>query len=259
MKLSATIITYNEERNIERCLISVQKVADEIIVVDSFSTDNTISICRSFGAHVILNEFEGYGMQKRFASEKASFDYILSLDADEELSEQLIQSIKVVKESETAPYYSFNRLNFYCGKPVRHGGWYPDLQIRLFDRRCTNWNERSVHESVEQIQHVKPFFLKGDLNHYTTLSIDEHRKKEEKYARINAEILIKKGKSILFITPYLKGVFRFFKTYILKAAFLDGRIGWIISITLAKSSYLKYKIARCALKNKQTQNCKKPY
>ncbi len=249
MKLSAVIITYNEERNIERCLLSIMNIVDEILVVDSFSTDNTVDICNRYNVKVLQHAFEGYGMQKRYATEQAKYDYVLALDADEELSEELKKSVLRMKESGVnAPYYSFNRLNIYCGKPIKHGGWYPDRQIRIFNRRETTWSVRNVHESVECISGVKPEHLTGDLNHYTTYSIEEHKAKERKYAAINAKALVEKKKPISFLTPYVKGGFRFLKTYVLKLGFLDGYYGWVIAGTLAKSSYLKYKLARIELK-----------
>lgn len=242
-KLSVTIITYNEEHTIERCLRSVISFADEIIVVDSFSTDNTVAVCQQYRAQVIRKAFTGYGSQKRTAVESASNDCILSLDADEEVSARLAESIIAVKNNWQAPYYSFNRLNFYCGKPIKHSGWYPDRHIRLFDRQKTNWNQRDVHETVELIPGLKPVHLSGDLNHYTCRTIEEHQQKECRYAQINARILGEKRKKIPAILPFLKGGFRFLKTYVFQCAFLDGYYGWIISKTVAKSSYYKYKWA----------------
>jgi glycosyltransferase involved in cell wall biosynthesis len=249
MYLSAVIITLNEERNIKTCLESLEGIVDEIVVVDSFSTDSTQQICESYGVQFIQRQFDGYGNQKRFATSQAKFDYILSLDADEELSQKLKESILKIKSSSQTSTYSFNRKNLYCGKWIRFCGWYPDKQIRLFDRRRINWNERVVHESIED-KNSKSIHLRGDLIHHTCNSIFEHQTKELKYAQMNARILVKKGKKISWILPYIKGGFRFFKTYILRLGVLDGYYGWVISTTLAKSSYVKYQIARTEIKLK---------
>lgn len=248
MKLSVVIITKNEERNIERCLQSVIDVADEIVVVDSFSTDKTVELCEKYNVRVVQRKFDGYGTQKYFATAQADFDYVLSLDADEELTNELKESILIAKESPQYDCYSFNRRNFYCSKPIRFCGWYPDKKIRLFDKRKLNWNNRVVHETVEILDRKQVLFLKGNLNHYRCGSIEEHQEKEKKYAKMNADILIKKGKPVCFLTPYLKGSFRFFKTYILKLGLLDGYYGFMISKTLANSSFNKYALARKVIK-----------
>jgi len=244
MKLSVVIITKNEERNIERCFKSIVDVADEIIVVDSISTDNTIALCEKYDVKVIQRKFDGYGSQKHFATEQAIFNYILSLDADEELTKELKESILIVKESPEYDCYSFNRRNFYCNKPIRFCGWYPDKKIRLFDKRKVNWNNREVHETIEILDKKQVLHLKGNLNHYRCSSIEEHQEKEKKYASMNADILMKQRKSVSCVTPYLKGSFRFFKTYILKLGILDGYYGYMISKTLANSSFSKYALVR---------------
>jgi len=250
MTLSVTIITFNEERNIERCLQSLTGIADDILVVDSFSTDKTEEICKQNGARFIQREFDGYGNQKRFATKHAKFDYILSLDADEALSPELKSSIYEEKDKWSKPYYSFNIRNHYCGKAIRYCGWYPDKHVRLFNRSVTNWTQKEVHESIAVNENKDVKHLKGDLLHFTCSTITEHQEKEKKYARMNADILAKKGKNIMWITPYIKGAFRFFKTYIIKLGILDGYYGLIISKTLAKSSFYKYAWARNAIRNK---------
>lgn len=139
IKLSAVIITYNEEDNIERCLESLEKTADEILVVDSFSSDRTAEICKSKGVEFIQHSFEGHIEQKNYALSRASNDYVLSLDADEALSDKLIQSIRAAKQNWSTNGYSVNRLTNYCGKWIRHCGWYPDKKIRLWDKRKGTW------------------------------------------------------------------------------------------------------------------------
>lgn len=180
-----------------------------------------------------------------YAALQAQYDYILSLDADEEVSKELHDSIMKLKQDKfCSSYYIINILNIYCGKPIKHGEWYPDRHIRLFNKEKTNWIPRSVHESIKLIPDEKPKRLKGELHHYTCTTIQEHQIKEKKYATLNAEIVARKKSFIAPITPYIKGGFRFFRAYILKLGILDGYYGWIIATTLAKSSFLKYKLAR---------------
>lgn len=250
MSLSVAIITFNEERNIERCLQSLVGIADEIVVVDSYSTDKTEEICYRYGVRFIQRKFDGYGNQKRYATEQTNFDYVLSLDADEALSSELQKSILNEKTCWTKFCYSFNRLNYYCGTPIWHCSWYPDRHIRIFNKSLTNWSKDNVHESIEVPSKNDVMWLKGDLLHFTCISISEHQEKEKKYARLNAAILVQKGKSISLIKPYIEGSFRFFKTYIVKLGILDGYYGWVICKTLSKSSFHKYSWAREEMKNK---------
>lgn len=242
--LSAIIITLNEENNLGRCLKALEGVADEIIVVDSFSTDRTEAICIEHGVTFFQRKFDGYGSQKRYATDKATHNYVLSVDADEVLSDELRRSILVEKKVWSAPCYSFNIRNHYCGKPIRFCGWYPDRHVRIFNKQLTNWTNSDVHESILVSSRNDIKWLKGDLLHYTCTSMEQHQQKEKKYAQMNAAILIQKGAKIGFILPYIKGGFRFFKTYILKLGILDGYYGFVISATYALSSYMKYKIAR---------------
>src|ERR1035437_7666308 len=138
-QISVVIITFNEEKNIERCILSVQDLADDIVVVDSFSTDRTEEICKSHGVRFIQNHFNGHIEQKNFAISKAHFPYILSLDADEQLSEELKKSIQQVKNNWDADGYYFNRLTNYCGQWIRHSSWYPASKLRLWDSRKGKW------------------------------------------------------------------------------------------------------------------------
>lgn len=248
MKLSVVIITKNEERNIERCLKSIVEVADEIIVVDSFSTDNTIAICEKYDVKVIQRKFDGYGSQKQYATEQASFDYVLSLDADEELTTELKKSILAAKEKSGYDCYSFNRMNFFCNKEIHFCGWSPDKQIRLFNKHVLNWNNRTVHELIEVTNKQTIFNLSGDLNHYTCSSIGEQEEKAEKYARISADIIANRKKSISCIIPVVKFCFVFFKTYVINLGILDGYYGFEISRISAKSSFNKYALARKIIK-----------
>ncbi|MDR1368646.1 MAG: glycosyltransferase family 2 protein [Dysgonamonadaceae bacterium] len=237
-KLSVTIITFNEEARIGKCLKSIQSIADEIIVVDSFSTDNTVVICKQYGARVIQREWTNFGDSKRFAVASASFDRILSLDADEVLSPELHQSILKVKEHWNVDAYTFNRLNFVGEKAIRHGVWYPDVKIRLFDRRKANWENKRVHESVAPETHdCKVSHLSGDLLHYSYKDIDDLRKSSK--AKLYTGMYVKK-KTIPKLLLLLKISFVFIQTYFLKLGFLDGKAGYEIAKFRVRYIQLKY-------------------
>lgn len=237
--ITAIIITKNEERNIGRCLTSLQGVADEMIVLDSQSEDGTQEIARQLGAKVIKQEWLGYAATKNHGNSLATQPYILSLDADEALSEVLRNEILRVKSSLQGAY-SFNRLNHYCGKPIRHTGWYPDRKVRLFHKNAAQWEGAFVHESLRLNQDVKVTFLKGDLLHYTYYSIEDHLKRVNRYSSLAAEKLIASGKKGLWWRAVLSPRVRFFRHYVLKGGFRDGYYGWVIASITAFETRLKY-------------------
>lgn len=242
MKITATIITKNEERNIGRCLKSLQGIVDEVVVVDTFSEDQTPIICADFGAVFIEKEWLGYAATKNFANEQASHSYILSLDADEALSDELRKSILAIK-SDLRGVYEFNRLAFYCGKAIRNGGWYPDRKIRLFPKGKACWEGAFVHEELQVDPGQMVQRLEGDLLHYTYYSLAEHRERARKYADLAAQRIANSGKKNLFWKRWLSPVFRFFKMYFLKTAFLDGKAGYHISLITAQEVAMKYRKA----------------
>lgn len=244
-KITATIITYNEADRIELCLKSLQGVADEIIVVDSFSSDNTTEICQRYDCIITQRRFNGYGAQKQYAVSLSTNSYILSIDADEFLDEELRQSIMALKaEGFSHRIYSLNRINYYCDVPIRHCGWQPDRPIRLFDKRYASWNLRDVHETVIFPGTLRPEPIAGHLIHHRCGSLEEHRYKEERYASINSRILSTEGKHAYPLTPYLKAVAAFFRTYVRRLGCLDGRVGLEISRTAAHSAFATYKLLR---------------
>jgi len=249
IKISAVIITYNEEKNIERCLNSLQDIADEIIVLDSFSTDKTTEICKKYNLKFFQHEFDNYTEQKNRAVNFASNDFILSLDADEEISSELQQSILKIKESNIFDAYNFNRLNIYCGKPMRHTSWYPDRKIRLWNRKKGKWTGDKIHETVEIESSVKKGFLRGNLLHYSFNSIEEHIKQTNKFTSISAEVLFKSGKNSSTSIIVIKTFGRFIKEFILKTAFLDGFYGIIVGSINVFSSFLKYSKLRKRIKD----------
>ena len=247
-KISATIITFNEEARIARCIDSLRDIADEIIVVDSFSTDSTVQICEALGCAVTKRAMKGYGAQRQYATSLTSFNYVLSIDADEVLSPALRGSLLNLKKSDFKHRgYSFARLNFYCGTPVKHCGWYPDYQVRLFDKRYANWNLDDVEERVIFRDNVTPVRIDGDILHYRCDSEEEFCETENKHAALLARNLVHSGVNPGRIRPYIQGVRSFLKCYLLQGGALDGIAGSSISRQRYKSTLLAWKAAAKAL------------
>jgi len=241
LKISAVIITYNEEANIERCLDSLEGTADEVLVVDSFSSDRTADICKSKGVDFIQHPFDGHIEQKNYALSCASNDYVLSLDADEALSEELIQSIQAAKQDWTEDGYSVNRLTNYCGKWIRHCGWYPDTKIRLWDRSKGHWGGVNPHDHVVMDEPIRIRHLSGDLLHYSYPTIRDHISQINSFSDIAARAAFEKGRqSNLALDICLNPTLTFFKKYFLKLGLLDGYEGFVISISTAYGKFLKY-------------------
>ncbi|MCK4568931.1 MAG: glycosyltransferase family 2 protein [Bacteroidales bacterium] len=251
-KLSAVIITLNEERNIGRCIDSLIAVADDIVVIDSGSTDNTKDICKEKGARFIFNKWAGYIEQKNFANGLAEYPHILSIDADEALSGQLRDSILKVKDNFVADGYEMNRLTNYCGKWIRHGGWYPDRKLRLFHRDKFEWGGERIHEMMimkESNAHVES--LAGDLLHYSYYNISEHIAQANHFTNMTAGLAVEKGKSSgifkIIFSPFVK----FIKDYIIKLGFLDGYYGYVVCRISAQATFMKYAKIRQIRKGKK--------
>jgi len=240
VQLSVVIITKNEEENIGRCLDAVAEIADEIVVVDSFSTDRTEEICRAKGTRFIQQAFLGHIEQKNFALAQASFHHVLSLDADEEVSTALKDSILLAKADWTADGYTMNRLNNYCGKWIRHSGWYPDRKLRLLDRRQGEWGGVNPHDRIKMHPGTTIKHLTGDLLHYSYKSIKEHVQRTDIYTDIMAAALHQSGKKATWIKCYANPGFTFFKNYILKRGILDGYFGFVVCYMTAYYTFLKY-------------------
>ena len=241
VKISAVVITLNEESNIGRCLDSVRQVADEVVVVDSFSTDRTRDICSSRGVHVMQHAFEGHIEQKNYAVSRAAYDRVLSLDADEALSEELRQSILTVKQNWQADGYSFNRLTNYCGKWIRHSGWYPDTKLRLWDRRKGQWGGVNPHDRVIMDGGSRVAHIDGDLYHYSYHTIRNHIDTINNFSEIAARAAYADGRrSNLVLDIVLNPLFTFIKKYILRLGFLDGYPGFMIAVHTAYGKFLKY-------------------
>ncbi|MCS3798425.1 glycosyltransferase family 2 protein [Niastella sp. OAS944] len=238
--ITAVIITHNEARNIQKCLVSLKTVADEIIVVDSFSTDDTVAICQQEGAKVIQNAWPGFGPQKNFGIQHAKHEYILSLDADEALDDELIASIQTAKKQGLQNMYEFTRLNYYYGKFLRHGFEYPDYKIRLFPKSKVRWNDELVHETLQISPNVTLQRLKGHLLHYTYYAIREHVAKANKYTDLGAELNFKKGKKASWFKIIFSPLITFIQAYVFKKGFLDGGHGFILAVFHAYGAFMKY-------------------
>ena len=243
-KLSVVIITFNEARNIKRALTSVQEVADDIIVLDSFSTDETEAICKLFNVNFIQRKWGGYADQKNFANTQAKYDYILSLDADEALDDTLKQAVLNLKSNGFKDVYIVNRLVNYCGQWIKHSSWYPDKKIRIFPKSQTAWTGEFVHETLTFKSNFETIELPGHLEHYTYYSYEEHRERADKYSLLTAQKMHANGKTASLIKPYLSGLARFLSMYIIKLGFLDGYNGFKIAQISAKSNVYKYKTLR---------------
>lgn len=246
-KLSVVIITFNEQKNIGRCLESVQGVADDIVIVDSFSTDDTPAICKNFNLNFIQRKWEGYSDTKNFANAQAKYDWVLSLDADEALSEELKKSILEIKKGNQTSAYKFNRCTNYCGKWIRHCGWYPDTKIRIFDRRTSRW-EGNIHEKL--VIEGEAQQLKGDCLHYSYYFIEEHYKQSDKFTTIAAEELFEQGKNASVLKLWISPVFKFLNCYVAKLGFLDGYAGFLVCKIMAYSTFSKYAKLRALNKGK---------
>jgi len=237
-KISATIITYNEEKNIERCLKSLQGVADEIIVVDSFSTDKTKEICLKYDVAFFEREFVDYSDQKNFSIDQARYGLILSIDADEELSEELKKSIIEVKNNPEHDGYYCNRMTSYCGKWIKHSGWYPNHQLRLWKKSKGRWSG-TIHEKLT-ISKKTCAHIKGDLLHYSYENFSQHLLKIDKFTDFQALEMFNKRKKANLYTIIFKPFLRFLRHYFFSLGFLDGYEGFIISIQSAYGHFLKY-------------------
>ena len=237
-------MTLDEEKNLARALASLD-FCDEIVVVDSGSTDSTVELARGRGARVIDNAWQGYAAQKNFAASAATHDWILSLDADEEVSSRLRESIEALRER--APQhagYNFPRLAQYLGRWVRHGGWYPDRKVRLYDRRRAGWRGEFVHESVVVDGPVGS--LEGDLLHYTCASLSDHVSRINRYTDLAAAEMRQRGEAPGLGRLLVSPLWAYFKAFVLQQGFRDGVHGLLIAWMAAFYVFLKYAKARTA-------------
>lgn len=238
--LSAVIISFNEERNIARCINALQALTQDIVVVDSGSSDDTIRIATEMGARVFSRAWTGYADQKNFGNAQARHDYILSIDADEVVSFELAFHISEAMKEPRALVYELDFLTSWGERFIRHGGWVPDRHCRLFDRRKIRWESRGVHEYL-QMDGYQPELLPGYVFHYTAADKSAYRVKMNRYAREFADARLAEGRFSPCWKKYTSAGFRFFRDFILKCGFLEGRAGWEIACEEARYTWLKYR------------------
>lgn len=246
--LSVVIITLNEERNIARCLDSLLPVADEIVVVDSYSTDSTKAICSKYNVRFTEQEFLGFNAQKNLALSLASHPLVLSLDADEVLSEELTRSILEVKEHAGADGWTMNRRTNYCGKWINHC-WYPDAKLRLWDARKGKWDGNVIHEKVDMEPGSVVKHLRGDLLHYSYHTLDDHLLQMRRFTAISAEAMYAAGVRAGAWKLIVKPAAIFIKMYFIKQGFRDGYEGFLIARFSAFGEMIKYSRLRYLLRN----------
>lgn len=240
MRLSVVIITYNEEDNIEQCLKSVLRIADEIIVVDSMSTDRTVEIAKQYNARTYLHPFEGYVKQKIIATGYASHNWIFTLDADEVVTAELEESILKTKTGERLDAYKIGRITNYCGKWIKHSGWYPDHIVRLFDRTKGQWHGGSIHEHWELNTTGNIGLLNGHLLHYSYPTLSHHIRKIDKFTELSARDAVAHGKDCSLFKILIVPKWNFIVTYFFRLGFLDGYYGYLIAKLDSYVSFIKY-------------------
>lgn len=240
--ISGVIITFNEENNIERCLKSLEGVVDEIVVVDSYSRDRTKEICLKFGVRFYENPFEGHIEQKNIALSFASNDFVLSLDADEALSEELKESILNFKRAQNFQIDGcyFNRRTRYVDKWIFYCGWYPDKKLRLFKKSKARWGGKNPHDIIIMEEHSKTIHLDGDLLHYSYDSISSHINQTNKFTTIAAQVHYEEGVRSSLFKIITRPLLKFFRDYFFKKGFMDGYYGLVICLINALSAFLKY-------------------
>lgn len=241
-KLSVVIITFNEEKKIRFCLESVKDIADEIVVVDSFSTDSTKDICLKYGVKFVEKKWSSYSEQKNLANDLASNDWIFSIDADEVVSDKLKKSILLLKGQDTPDntVFSMNRLTNYCGRWIHHCGWYPDKKIRIWNRNIGKW-EGKVHEIITFSKDVNKIHLKGDLLHYSFSSKEEFENQMFHFAELKGVEYHEKNKKFTGFFCIFSPIYNFIQNYIFKLGFLEGKTGLNICLISAKATKYKYK------------------
>ena len=240
VKLSVVIISFNEEEFIERCIVSVRDIADEIFVLDSFSGDKTSEICKRLGVRFEQHKFDGYIIQKNRALGMAANDIILSLDADEALSEEAIREVIKIKNNWQSYGYYFNRSNHYCGRWMRHTSLYPDRKLRLFDRRHAWWTGYDPHDFVRLSEGVESHVIKADILHWVIDDRNDHLQKAEHFSSIAAKAYFEGGKNAQRGQALVHACWRFIQEFFVKLGFLEGRLGFQFACISARYVFLKY-------------------
>lgn len=239
-EISLVIITYNEAKHIRRCIESAQVLADEVLVVDSLSTDDTVAIAESLGARVLLQPFLGYVEQKRFAIAQATHRMVLSLDADEALSDSLRQSIQQEKTTGLPKdCYFMHRLSNIDDQWIKHGGWYPDRKMRLFAKELFAVEGINPHDKFVPLPGARTGFLKGDILHYTNSDIESRIKTINHFSTLAAQAFHERGKKGSWFRMLTKPAFRFFIEYVLRRGFFDGFYGYVVARTSAEYVFMR--------------------
>lgn len=237
-QFSVVVITFNESRNIARCIQSALKVSDDVVVWDSFSKDDTVAQAQALGARVYQHEWQGYSVSKNAANRMAKYDWVLSLDADECFDNDLEKSLLQWKDGTPVPA-SFHRLTNYCGSWIRHCGWYPDTKFRLFNRNEVRW-EGLIHEYLHSDIEINPVVLKGNCLHYSYYDREGHYAQAKKFVTLMAKEKVMAGKSTFWWMRWLSPIAKFLNMYLIKAGILDGVAGWHVCRISAWAAYQKY-------------------
>lgn len=250
--ISAVVIAKNEEKNIGNCVQALSSVTDDVIVLDSGSTDKTVEIAKALGAKVVDVTWQGYGPTKNLAKDYVKYPWVLSIDADEVLSPELIEEIKTLGLN-PKNIYAINILTNYCGSWIYHSGWYPSYKKRLYHLDYVKWDEREVHENLCWTdKEVKVVRLRHKLLHYSYPTAADHFRKSDAYAKLGAEHLVKSGKNVSWIKRRFGPGFRFFRMFILKRGFLDGKAGFLLAIREAGMVRKRYEYYK-SLKNEESR------
>lgn len=252
-KLSVVMITKNESRNIDRCLKSLYDIADDIVVLDARSTDNTQQICLNYNVNFQKREWTDFSDARNYAASLAANDFILAIDADEVLSKELNHEINALKDLNENAVYRFNRMTNFCGKFIKHSGWFPDWKTRIYDRRIAKW-EGLVHEKLIFDKSIKIEKIKGLCYHYSFESEEAFRVKSESYAALAAQSDFQHSKHSSLYSLYLKPAIKFLVGYVVKFGWLDGREGMTIAKMSAHSTRLRYQILQQLYASKNQQS-----
>lgn len=240
--LSIVMIVKNEAESIEKSIKSVNSIADEIVILDSGSTDNTVEICQMLGARVHVNQqWPGYGKQRQIAQGYASSEWVFMLDADEEFTDELREEVRqIVLENEQANAWQVPRLSYVFGRFIRHCGWYPDYVIRLYPKNKATYNDNLVHEKLNVPETMVIKNLNNDLLHFTYKDVEDYLVKSARYAKASAKQKFQAGKRSSIFNAGLHGLACFIKMYLIRVGFLDGKQGLILSVLSAHSTFVKY-------------------
>jgi glycosyltransferase involved in cell wall biosynthesis len=236
-RLSAIVIAKNEAAKIGDCLDSLA-FCDERIVVDSGSSDETVDLAEQKGARVVVHDWQGFGAQKNFALSLATGDWVLSLDADERVTPPLAAQIRQAVDAGQADGYEMPRLSSFCGKPMRHSGWYPDHVLRLFRRGRARFSDDLVHERV--ICEGRVARLSEPLIHHPVEKLEDALSRMDRYSTAGADMIVQSGRRVSFATGILRGLWSFLRTYVLRLGFLDGREGFLLAVANAEGTYYRY-------------------